>query len=686
MAPALMRRLPALLALLLAAVLVLSGSPLPSRPAGAQTGEPEVEALPVQLRLRGQPPWNGPDRPLRLALSATNASSSRLQALSLVLSIQAPVRSRSVYELSLRADATALLDAELYPLPGALEPGQTRVVRLRHPLDLLAARGETAIYPLKVELLAGDTVVGVLRTPLIYLAEPPEVLLNVAWTWVLTAPLEHAPDGTFLSGTLESDVAPGGRLSGMAEALGGLGQVPVDLAVSPLLLQQLTRLADGYRILQPDGTVRTVPRGTGRSLDAARTLELLRATARRLQTELVTVPYADPSIPALRQSPLARDLRVLLDRGRAVLQSTLGSAPRRDLLWPPGGQLDGPSVGRLVRLGVRTVVLPPHFLPAAPGEPFTPGPVARLVGGGRAVDAVVPDEEVATLLPAYAPDPRLAAQVVLGKLAATWLEFPGLPGRGVALTFTGDPSVPPSFYRLFVRRLRDSPWLRPLTVSTMVATTAERRRQPVPARTHPAFNPVFVARLLQAREALAQFARSALPPPTLLERLREQLLLAEAGTLLRRPDLALRFVDAVEGVVRGTFGMVRVRESLLTLTSREGALPVQVRNDSGLTLRVRIRLLADRRIAFPEGDSRLVVLPPEDHVFTFPVRAETTGRFPVRVQLLTPGSPSQARVIAQADVLVRSTAYNRVALLLTVGAAVFLVAWWGRRFLPRPRS
>jgi hypothetical protein len=37
-------------------------------------------------------------------------------------------------------------------------------------------------------------------------------------------------------------------------------------------------------------------------------------------------------------------------------------------------------------------------------------------------------------------------------------------------------------------------------------------------------------------------------------------------------------------------------------------------------------------------------------------------------------------------VVVRSTAYNRVALFLTVGAALFLLLWWGRRLLPRKRS
>jgi hypothetical protein len=35
---------------------------------------------------------------------------------------------------------------------------------------------------------------------------------------------------------------------------------------------------------------------------------------------------------------------------------------------------------------------------------------------------------------------------------------------------------------------------------------------------------------------------------------------------------------------------------------------------------------------------------------------------------------------------VRSTAYNRIALLITIGAAVMVVAVWARRFLPRPKT
>ncbi|MGH2651430.1 MAG: hypothetical protein ACRDHK_09510, partial [Actinomycetota bacterium] len=69
--------------------------------------------------------------------------------------------------------------------------------------------------------------------------------------------------------------------------------------------------------------------------------------------------------------------------------------------------------------------------------------------------------------------------------------------------------------------------------------------------------------------------------------------------------------------------------------------------------------------------------------FTFPVRAQTTGRFPVAVVI---ESPDGTRLVAESQILVRSTAYNRAALALTIGAAVFLAFWWGRRFLRRRTS
>jgi hypothetical protein len=67
------------------------------------------------------------------------------------------------------------------------------------------------------------------------------------------------------------------------------------------------------------------------------------------------------------------------------------------------------------------------------------------------------------------------------------------------------------------------------------------------------------------------------------------------------------------------------------------------------------------------------------------VKSLANGRIPIRVRLVTPGE-FLPEVIAERGLIVRSTAYNRVALFVTIGAALFLLARWGRRFLPRRRT
>src|SRR5439155_507512 len=114
----------------------------------------------ASLRPVSQSPWNGPHRPLDLAFSATNVSSTALSDLSVELTILTPARSRSVYELSLRADATSTLFAYSFPEEGTLGAGQTRTFSIHHAMDDVAGRGETVIYPTRVELRSQDITVG----------------------------------------------------------------------------------------------------------------------------------------------------------------------------------------------------------------------------------------------------------------------------------------------------------------------------------------------------------------------------------------------------------------------------------------------------------------------------------------------------------------------------------------------
>jgi len=54
------------------------------------------------------------------------------------------------------------------------------------------------------------------------------------------------------------------------------------------------------------------------------------------------------------------------------------------------------------------------------------------------------------------------------------------------------------------------------------------------------------------------------------------------------------------------------------------------------------------------------------------------GRFEVHVLMVSPSG----RLIGETEIVVRSTAYNRIALLITIGAALVLLLLWGRRFVP----
>jgi uncharacterized protein DUF6049 len=640
---------------------------------------------PVVLRLVSQSVWNGPGRPLNLSFSATNTGGAPLEALSVVLIIRAPARSRSAYELSLRSDQTPVVSANSIVERGALQPGEARTFRISQSLDALTARGESALYPVQVEVLSNDAPVGILRTPMIFLIEPPEVPLNFAWSWVLSTPVQLAPDGSFVPGPLEGDIAPGGRIRAMADALDRPKGGPVDVAVSPVLVDQLARMANGYRVGAIGGPARAVPKGRGGSADAAEVLDSLRTVAARSATELTALPFGDPSLPAVLQAGLQGDLPRLADEGTRIVGEGLSAEPVRDVIRPPYSRLDTRSLDALAARGARVLLLDPSFVPP-PAEPtFNPSPVAKLTHGGSSALAVVPDPGVAAIVDTYTADPILAARAGLGELAAIWFEFPGTPGRGAAVLFRESPEFPPEFYQSFSTLVRASPWLRRVTAARLADRVAPRIPQPLPSRSYRPLSPAYVGRLVQTRHDLGTFGQTMQGSSDLVGRLEDGLLLAEGGTFITDPDLGERYIEAAEATMERTYDRVQISASVpVTLTSQTGVIPVRVRNDSRFRAKVLVRLVPNPRLSFPQGSAQTVTLGIGSQTLLFRVRAQTTGHFPVLIQIqtLTPAPET----IAETQLIVRSTAYNRVALILTIGAALFLFGWWGRRFLPRRKS
>ena len=688
MARPIMRRLSPLVLALLFALLFVLWAPPPS---------PNAQESPsVRLTLLSQTSWNcptatadlpseqagwscPPGRELDLRLRAQNLGTEPLGELAIGVTLYSRVLYRSAYEDSLVSDPSIVIDASTLPRQDAIEPGDTRDFEISLPLEQGIDPDQSGVYPVKVDLRSGITSVAELRTPAIFLVREPEIPMGLSWTFVLAHPIVFAPDGTFTDPSLEIALGPGGRLNGEIRALLELASdptaAPVDVAVSPVLLTQLGRMRQGYEV-SVDGDTRRVPAGEGGAALAERALENLRTIAAAPNVEVTALPFSAPEIPSLYGGGLGRDVVVQLERGREVASTFVGTEMVEEILRPPGAILDDPTLRGLSAAGIRTLLVGPSTV-ELPEQPLDfAGPATTSLGDGS-LAAIVPEpSSEAVLSSVVAEDPVLAAQVLLGELTTIWQEAPG-EERGIALVLSEDAPLPGPFFPPLVRDIATAPWLAPAAAEAFVETYPPIDASVLANPSFRRFPTAYVTSIRQARRRIDTL-RSMLPSGSLEpDRLETMLLLAEARQFLISTSDGLAFIDAVKRSVRDSVDDLALETvQSVTLTSESAGIPVTVSNEGQHVLQLSVRL--DSPWLLEEPTAALVLAPGDTRTVRLQAELRSTGRFPVQVQMVSPSG----RVIGQRGLAVRSTAFNRIALLITIGAALVLIALWARRFLP----
>ena len=666
-----MRRLAPLFSL----VLLLVAAPAP----GASAQEP----APVKLTLLSQTAWSSTSqRVVDLRFRSENLGDVPLPELSIGVTLYSRVLTRGAYEQALVSDPFVVIDAETLAREGSLEPGAVRDFEVSFTLDSLGLDpDQSGVYPLKVDLRTGGVSVGAIRTPVIFLVREPEVPLTLSWTFVLDHSISFGPDGTFLDDSLEVALAAGGRLNGQIRALLELAALPsapvAEIAVSPILLTQLGRMRDGYAVEGPEGT-REVPAGEGGARLAEQALEDLRTIAAAPGIRITAMPFATPEIPALYGGGLGHDVGIQLERGREVAGAFLQAAPVPGVLRPPGAALDDTTLRGIAALGITTLLVGPATVERAPQPLDLAGPATASLAEG-ALAAIAPDPSTDAVIAQIAPeDPVRAAQATLGELAAIWLERPG-ESRGVALVLGEDLPLPGPFFVPLARGVSGAPWLSPASPTELLAAFPPLEPSEIATPSLRRFAGTYVAELKQARrrvDTLRSMLRPESEEPTRLETM---LLLAEARQFLSEPDEGLAFIDAVRGEVDAVLDSLTLDTvSPITLTSESGGgIPVTVTNGAQETLFVSVRLVSQHLRETLSADLELA--PGASETVRFQAQLRSTGRFPVRVQLL---SPSGGKIKGK-TIVIHSTEYNRIAIVITIGAALVLLVLWARRFLPR---
>jgi Family of unknown function (DUF6049) len=657
------------LALLVTAAVALTAAPVaagtnPPSTTGAQPDAP-------QILLAGQPAWvaTGGNLPLQIQVQGQGTSAPGLKV---TVTAHRRVRSRTEYEGVLRGENLGStlghveLPLDVFP-PG---DGGIRTITLGLQADGPIALRETGVYPFEVELRdQNETRLSGFVTPVVAVATgengAPVIgrKLGVSLVLPMVSRPTYGADGR-PDPEVVAELAPEGRLGRQAIEVAS-SAVPLTLAPGPETLESWAQLTRDHPPLTT-------------SLDA------MRDALTRMQ--VLSSPYVPIDVRALVAGGLSSQVGTELVQGSEKLSALLGA--RVDRGTEIARPVNDAALARLLDAGVDRVILDGADL-APREEQFTPAQPFVVRSQQGTTTAVGSDAGLQRLLDGNDP-PALRAQRFLGALASIALEQPNV-ARGVVVLEPQNWDGSAELLRAMLAGLQtDHPLLQPMTVDQLLETVppattgnAALERQlatsPVPSA------PVSESEFADAQAKLGAFNALVPPPNPLTDQGSKALLVSlssawsgTGGRARARAELA-----KIDFGVNQFLGRLHVPagNSTITLTARQGEIPVTFLNETGQQLRVRVRLRSDK-LVFPAGDERVLDLPPRSLTVRFGVETRGSGTFPMT---LTVTSPDGALQIQRTEVQVRSTFVSNVGVFLTVGAVLFLGLWWGNDFRRRRR-
>ena len=553
-----------------------------------------------------------------------------------------PIQATSAPLRELERDAGGAVRVVLPVHEPATAGGRERLI-LRRP----------GVYPVRVELrqLGGGEVVDRLTTHLVYVAPTTDgPRLGVTVVVPIHAPPARQPDGEIS--------LPTTTVSAIADVARAVAASPATAVLAPTP-ETLTALAEPP---------------VGETLDAVR-----RAAATR---QVIAGPFV-PVAPTAFGGPLEDE---------AAAQRTYGTDVVRRLVRPDPSTntaiVDAPTdeetIARLRDQQVDRVVVPESALAPIPLVVTLAQPFQLRGRQGRQLDAAVSDAGLAAHA-ASGEDAVLGAHHLLADLAVIYFDSPGLV-RGVVAAIPRGWSPDAAFVETALSGLSSSPVLDAINLDQLfdrVPPATGTRRQPLVRDLAEAVSrqTLPVDRIVDARRRLTAFASVPEPGAAILPELEERLLVAESADL--RPRARDEHLDGFNRRIDEQIERIHIpRSRSITLTAREGEIPVTVRNNLGYGARVVLQLSSDK-LEFPGGERVELELDRRNTTQRFRVRARTSGSFPLQVLVL---SPDGALPVAESRFTVRSTAASGVGVILSIGAVWFLLLWWLRHVVRNRRA
>jgi hypothetical protein len=673
-------------------------------PAAAQNAD-------VALELVSQSPWSSAQHrgALDLVVAATNNGTEALPTLGIQVVFGEHISTQEGFDAMLSAGVTAIGYSPRKEVHGVIEPGDTRTITITVDLKAIGEidQVDSQVYPASIELLSEDSVVASLVTPVIYLAQPPVKPMRSSVAVPLSAPIAFGADDALVDTSFPSSLGGGGSLREILDAIvrSASDRHPrgaVDLLTDPMVITQARDVADGYHTTE--GT--QVPAGAPEATQATRFLaELTSVVGATHNVETVAQPFGNPNIPSMLAtysgfpSGEPPTLETQLDAQRAAgldVISTLNTTATPRVIAPSAAQFNDETIDWLARSSLDVVLGASDTVDRSPWQGVTaPAPTVPTASGPT---LVLPDPNTQALFDRtdLLSDPVRASQIVLGELAFIWKQEPVPPDpyrRGIVIA---PPStLPATMWQPLLERLAGAPFLEPRTLTHLVDQVDPDNPNDAGALTAPSsarFDDSYAADMARLSGDVS-IVNSMLGPGTEEPTdLRRRLFTATEPTYLSDPASGQPWLSSVDTTVSQAFAAVTPKVAngeRFTLTSHEGTIPLQLGDPGDHVYHVTIELRS-QDFTFPNGAEQNVVVDQPGEIVSFRVTANSSGQNSLYVSVhapngrIVPVNPDgSTNPIA---IAVRTTAVNSIALLVTVLAALVLVALYSRRWFRRRRT
>ncbi|MCU1455393.1 MAG: hypothetical protein JWN46_3539 [Acidimicrobiales bacterium] len=652
----------------------LSGM-LPSgaaRAAGAQA----AAAPGPTIELLGQTTWVAADGAFFAGLRITGAPAGA----DVVVSIHRAVTGRSSFDESipdvrrgtkLATFPVILLDRQ------PVDPAGGRSVSVLIPVNAPGSAhrpgsyklDQAAVYPLRIVVRDRDgtelshVVTHLIRLPTASEATDPSARLRVAPLLSLDAPPTLQPDGRSQRPATELD-----RIATLVDAVATRPKLALTLDPTPEVVASLTRSK-----VAADATL----------------LRRLRAVERAGNRQLVSSTYVRVDAAAWTGSGLASQLGRQRVRGTSAINDALG---RPDAgTWVADPDLAPSTITALRETGVDQLVVPEANL--APIDPTRfPDDVTQPFKVNSDTGVPTPTLQVDARLRSgftRTADPRLGAHQLIAELAAISFAQDGTPGAVVLSPPVGWVPSKAFLGEVFDALTSDNPLMVTSTVDQVFSAVPPAGANGAPAQHSgdrggdlvrtlapepPPSLGAYRDRLVQTQVRLTAYGSMVDTTNPLAVLLAERIDVSAARSLT--DDQRTRYLDVVDGELERRFGAITApAKEKVTLAARDASFPLSLRSSLPYPVKVLIQLDASDRLTFPNGNQMVVVLRGARTRVKLHVRA-VSGDTPLRV---TVRSADGTTILPAATTryTVRSTAVSGVGIVLTAGAALFLLLWWG---------